>query len=446
MRGSAKLYAGYAVVMLAGLAQLKLLSIHLDKVHLGMYFALQSAIALVAEMSKLGFPLVFGHYVPKMLAEKQDTGPLGFWAFILHLGSGVVTALVCLVLYFLVKGEFVAHLPLAVAMFFPMVHYSLLSSFILSSRRPGLYSLLNAISGLSYALALFGLGSRLNLASALASGAVVYSTLSVVTWAVVRPAPGSTRILKQIASYWKYAIMTTVLSPIFVYADRLIAAGFLSYEAVAVFGVARKIETVGRNLLGVPIDVLAPESSHAWLEEDRESFLSSLRRFTRLYLLWALAGIVLIPVLGKPAILLVSSDQYVSALPYLLVLWIGATLSTLYYPYTTVARGVGNMRIFFLSDLLWTTSYLAFAFATTGPWGLWGLSLAPVVASGVALVFTRIAIFRFLRERRRGFWIEGACFAAASGFGLAGLLNPLWAIGSGVVVIAYGFWAILSRR
>ena len=441
LKGSAKLYIGYAVTLAAGFIQLKLLSVRLSMVDLGVYFALQSAVALVGELAKAGFPLVFAHFVPRFQAEGRDPRPLAFWSLLAHLLIGAVFGLVALALSRALPGAFARNLPLAVSFFYAMLHYSLASSFILSSRRPGLYSFLNSAGAVAYAALLFVLRGSLSLESALLSGAASYLTLSAAVWLILRPVPGKISQLRQILGYWKYAVMTTALGPVFTYADRLIAAAFLSYEAVAVFGVARKIETIGRNILGTPLDLLAPESSYNWLTGDRKEILRQLGRFTRFYFLWGIAVLALIPLLGKPAILLVSSSGYLPALPYLLVLWAGATLGTLYYPYTTVARGVGNMRLFFLSDLIWTGTYLAIALSLTGFLGLWALAASPLVASALTLAFARTAVFGYLGEGRRGFWPEGAAFVLSSGLAIAGLFNLWWAGGAILVCALYGLWA-----
>lgn len=445
LRGSAKLYVGYGITLIAGFVQLKMLSVRLPMVDLGVYFALQSAVALVGELAKAGFPLVFAHYVPRFQAEGRDPRPLAFWSLLSHLAVGMVFGLVALFMSRVLTGPFAANLPLAVMFFYAMLHYSLASSFILSSRRPGLYSFLNSTGAVAYAALLFVFRGSLTLENALLSGAASYLVLSGVAWLILRPVPGKFSQLREILPYWKYAVMTTALGPVFTYADRLIAAAFLSYEAVAIFGVARKIETIGRNILGTPLDLLAPESSYNWLTRNKEDILLQLGRFTRFYFLWAIAVVALIPLLGKPAILLVSSSQYVSALPYLLVLWTGATLGTLYYPYTTVARGVGNMKIFFFSDLIWTGTYLAIALSFTRLLGLWALATAPLLASAFTLLFARTTIFSYLGERKKGFWIEAAAFVLASGFAIFGLMNPWWATGAIGVCLGYGIWAWKNR-
>ncbi|MGB9589855.1 MAG: hypothetical protein ACP5QG_06500 [candidate division WOR-3 bacterium] len=441
LRGSAKLYIGYGVTLIAGFVQLKLLSVRLSMVDLGVYFALQSAVAIVGELAKAGFPLVFAHYVPRFQAEGRDPRLLAFWSLLGHLTIGIILEAIALVVSFCATGSFPSNLPFAVLFFYAMTHYSLASSFILSSRRPGLYSFLNSTGAVGYALLLLVFMRPLNLEIALLSGAASYITLSAVAWLIMRPTPGKISHLKEITFYWKYAIMTTALGPIFTYADRLIAAAFLSYEAVAIFGVARKIETIGRNILGTPLDLLAPESSYNWLTGDRKDILRQLGRFTRFYFLWGIAVVALIPLLGKPAIILVSSPQYVSALPYLLILWIGATLGTLYYPYTTVARGIGNMKIFFFSDLIWTGTYLMIALSFTWMLGLWVLATAPLFASAFTLLFARTVVFSYLGERRKGVWLEVGAFILAAGFAIGGLLNPWWAAGAIAVCGIYGIFA-----
>ncbi len=442
LKGSAKLYIGYGVTLIAGFVQLKLLSVRLSMTELGLYFALQSAVALVGELAKAGFNLVFAHYVPRFQAEGRDPRSVAFWPLLGHLVIGIIFAAVATILFVFIGGSFAGNLPLAVLFFYAMTHYSLAASFILSTRRPGLYSFLNSVGAVLYALLLLVFMASLNLEVALISGAASYLAMSGVAWLVIRPTPVKPSQLKGMLGYWKYAVMTTVLGPIFTYADRLIAAAFLSYEAVAVFGVARKIETIGRNILGTPLDLLAPESSYNWLTGDRQDILRQLRRFTRFYFLWGLAVVALIPVLGKPAILLVSSAQYLDALPYLLVLWMGATLGTLYYPYTTVARGIGNMKIFFFSDLVWTGTYLTIALSLTGFLGLWALAVAPLFASFFTLILARTAVFSYLGERKRAVWFEGVAFVLASGFAIAGLFNLWWATGAIFVCVAYGILAV----
>ncbi|MEO0139986.1 MAG: lipopolysaccharide biosynthesis protein [candidate division WOR-3 bacterium] len=443
--GSSMLYLGYGITLVAGFAQLKVLSLRLSVIDLGIYFALQSAVALVGELAKAGFPLVFAHYVPRFQAEGRDPRPLAFWSLLGHLVIGLIFGTISLILALVLPNEFTKNLPFATLFFYAMTHYSLASSFILSARRPGLYSLLNSSGAVGYACLLLVFYAPLNLRYALLSGAASYLLLSCIAWLILRPVPGRFSQLREITGYWKYAIMTTALGPIFTYADRLIAAAFLSYEAVAIFGVARKIETIGRNILGTPLDLLAPESSYNWLTRDRGEILGEMRRFTRFYFLWGLAVVALIPLLGKPAILLVSSSQYLPALPYLLVLWTGATLGTLYYPYTTLARGVGNMRIFFLSDLMWTGTYLAIALSLTGFLGLWALAVAPLFASFFTLIFARTLIFTYLGENKREFWAEGIAFILASGLAIAGLINPWWAAGAIAVTVSYGAWAALRK-
>ena len=445
LKGSAKLYIGYGVTLLAGFVQLKLLSVRLSMTDLGLYFALQSAVALVGELAKAGFNLVFAHYVPRFQAQGSDPRFLAFWPLLGHLAVGIVLGAVAIVLFLLVGGSFAGNLPLAVLFFYAMTHYSLAASFILATRRPGLYSFMNSLGAVGYALSLLVFVGSLNLQIALLSGAASYLVISGVAWLVIRPVPCKIYRMREVLAYWRYAMMTTALGPVFTYADRLIAAAFLSYEAVAIFGVARKIETIGRNILGTPLDLLAPESSYNWLAGDRQDILRQLGRFTKFYFLWGLAVVALIPLLGKPAILLVSSAQYLDALPYLLVLWTGATLGTLYYPYTTVARGVGNMRIFFFSDLIWTGTYLTIALSLTWFLGLWALAVAPLFASAFTLLFARTAVFGYLGERRRAVWVEGIAFVSASALAIAGLFNLWWAAGAIVMCVAYGIWAWKAR-
>ncbi len=385
---------GYGFTLVAGLVQLKTLATRLPPKELGLYFALQAGVVMAAELAKSGLNLLYSHEVPRREALGQEPGSLLLWGNLWHLGW-------LLLIFLVASATGLRGASLAAAGFGLQVHYSLAVSGVLARRRPGLYAALNASAAWAYALGLLAWGDALTPERAFATLAAVYGLFSALAWGFSRPKLGKPGLDRRLLRYWKFSFLTTALSPVFFQLDRVLAGAFLSLEAAALLGVARRIEIVGRNILAIPLDAMAPEASFAWTKEGRGRVLGAMRRFTWLYLGLALAGLLAIPLLGRPVISLVASPQYAPAARLLLVLWAGASLGTLYYHYNTAARAAGEMGLYFWGDAVWVGSYLLISLTLLKPLGLWGLALAPLGATACALTYSWSRVFPWLGERQR---------------------------------------------
>ena len=398
LRNTFYLYLSLLGTMVFGFIQLKILTAFLGKEEVGLFFAASGISLLLTTLSQLGFPLVYARFVPKYEAEDKKGKGKRLLAFSLSTYTMLSLPfwLVILVLSLFFRGEgLLRALLYAYPAYFLYSLLGLLLSYFVGERRMHLTALYNLTALFLFNLLLFLLRHHLTVKLVFIALFGVSLPMVAVVIAAARPSFKSLKeIRREIQPFWSFAILGSFLTPLFMYIDRALIPAFLPLSALAVFSVARRIETSARRMLGVPLSSIAPEVSYYWERggELREGFRSSFRAFVKIYLYLVVLFVSLLILLSKPLILLISSREYLSAHVYLAILLVGGTPAALYTPYTMVARSLGRMDLFFAGDLIWIVTFGVSFVPLVHLLGLTGVALSFAIAHIITLFYVFLIV------------------------------------------------------
>jgi O-antigen/teichoic acid export membrane protein len=401
LRNTIALYASFGGNLVFSFVQLKILSAYLPKDPLGLLFALQGIALIVAEASKLGFPLTFARYLPKFEAELDSDKARGLLA--LGIGAHLALGLLELLLAFLVfhlfglRSDLVRLFPLAFVSYFLYANFGLIFSAFVGRRRMVRGAVLNVGFLLAFNLTLFLRRDVLDVPGVLwvqLLTVIPFFFLSILLLDLFPLRPRG--VFREIRGFWKFSAYTSLLAPVFHYVDRIIVTAFLPLASVAVFTVGRKIDRALKNLLAIPMTSFGPEVSFA-AERGRTRMLrEGATLFARLNVLAALATFLLVILLGKLAIRVVSTEAYLGAYPVLVILASSLVPTGISAPIGMYARSIGNMKLFFSTNLMWIVVYLGTSIALVRPLGLNGVALATLIASTIVAFYSYAFVGRWI--------------------------------------------------
>ncbi|HET6348471.1 MAG TPA: lipopolysaccharide biosynthesis protein [Candidatus Krumholzibacteria bacterium] len=393
------MFVSLGATFLLNLLQLKILTACLPKDAVGSYFAASGVSLFVGTMYLFGFPMVFARFIPRYeQSHRKDRIPglLG-----LSLSSFVAFALPTLAVLFAIRsrysdGAVTSVLPIAFAAHMGLLMMSIVSSYYVGLRRMHVAAILNVIPIAGHVAGLYLIREHLSVVNAFNVLAVSSTLPLVIALVLARPRfAGVRQIVGEIRGYWRYAVLVTALSPFILYVDRVIIAGTLPLDVLGLYMVSRRLENGVNKVLTVPLFAMAPEFSARSEPRDNEHNQGMFRRFLRVY--WLLAGVLCVVVawLGPRLIPLVSTRDYLSAYPILVLLLLATVIGAVSAPYTLLARSLGRMDLYFFSDVVWLATYAIANASLISRFGVRGVALSAVLASIATLLF----VLTYVRPR-----------------------------------------------
>ncbi len=418
VRNTLYLYISLVLTTFLGFVQLKILTHFLSKRDMGLFFAASGICLVITTLIQFGFPNVFARYIPKYYAEGQPrkTGSLVALSLLLYSIFGVAIYLILLGLRLFIRGkELIDLLCLAFPAYFFYSLFALLLSVFIGERRMHLTAIFNVGYMALVNVLLFFLRNFLNLPLVfyiIFSASLIFTLISLLE--IDLQFRGIQNIRREIQPFWSYSFLNSLLAPLFVHIDRILIPAFLPYTSLAVFGVARKIEQSLRRFFGIPLNAIAPEVSFHYenRKELSDRFKTTICVFTKAYYIAVVFIIGVVILVGKPLILLVSSEKYLEAFKYLVIILIGSSFAGIYAPFTMVARSLGRMDLFFLSDLVWLSVFILIFLPLVKLLGLAGAALSFCLAYLATFVFVISAVIpKVLKIRFAEFGLLAGIFA-----------------------------------
>lgn len=396
------LYTALGFSLLLNLIQLKILTLFLSKEDVGLFFAGAGVSLSVYAILGLRFPLIFSRYIPYYEARGEESKIKTLYTLAI-LPTIILTPLI--VLFFMgVKkifpGKVSDVLPVALLSYlFPSL-LTLTAGYFTGLRKMHISALYSTLHFFPFVFLLYIARGRLTVVMAYLF--LLLSSLPVFISALflVKPSIQNYRtVLSDIKGYLAFTSLSSFITPVFQYGDRILIASFFPLEALGLFMVARRVDQLVRRFMYVPLSAFAPEVSYSWEKlVDNTKFVENFILFRDAYLFLSVSAFFLLSLLGKPVILLISSSSYLDAYPYLVILLLAIILSALYTPYNLYARSMGEMKLFFLADLTWAIMYFISFPLLAKILKLYGAALSMVSASFFAFLFT----YTYVRPRLRG--------------------------------------------
>ncbi len=345
------LYTARLVDMLASFVQVKLFTLFLSKFVVGQIFFVIGLASFISSFFFAGFPYVFPRFVPKY-GEEENYTLLNLSLLIFFLGLAITTTVGYLVyrqlnFWILYTGVYVyGVLPL-------------ISAFLIGRRKIGFLFVLTLLrAALFIALLIF---FKRTLSLDILGGIFLFSGLTTffVFWFVEGARIIYSEVIvifREIRDYWKYSFLNQFFQPVFMYLYRIITPYIAGYEILASFTVARRIDNFSRRMFQVPLDIISPEISER--DRRRDEIVPVLKEMKKFFV--AISAIVFLTfvVIGKYLILLISTRAYLDAYPALLILGVGIIISSTYSIDAVYLRSIGDMRSFFVHNLLWMIVFL----------------------------------------------------------------------------------------
>jgi len=184
--------------------------------------------------------------------------------------------------------------------------------------------------------------------------------------------------------YWAGALSFVSFS--FTDVDRYILAQVLALEVLALYDVAVRPIRLANRLLCRSNVAFQPEVTRWLTGDEHERVDLSTRIFFKLNGVLGVMTAVAMAVFAPDIIRVISSTDYVSAAPVLMILTVCLPLSTMTVPLTAVMKASNRIRDALLADGAWAVAYVALVFAMGIPFGITGVALAQVIACLVQLL------------------------------------------------------------
>ena len=246
-------------------------------------------------------------------------------------------------------------------------------------------------------------------------------------------------------SYLGWAAGLSLVALAFSDADRYLLAQVLSLELLAAFHIGARVGRLANRLLGVANLAFQPEVTRLEVEGRKERVVRSTWIFLKFNSVLAVLMTAVLIVFAREAIVLVSNEGYLTALPLLVLFALSLPLTTMTAPVTTVMKAADQVRGALWCDLAWAGCYVLTIFLLAPRFGLVGVGSAQVVACAaqllLALRLSRLPIgpgdvWRFAVKI---VFAGGVAFAPAAGYGLIVGRSSSWeAFGVKTVLFAVG--------
>jgi len=458
LRNTLSLYTSLFLTFLLNLIQLKILTFYLSKYDVGLFFAAAGISLIIGSIYQLGFPLVFSRYIPKYEVEGRIKDAKGLYSISIFSFISLALPTFIILKFFILKffqSPVIKILPISFLAYLFFFLISTSSSYFTGLRKMHLSAIFNISPFIFYNLLLYLYRDILNVQLAFVFLLVSSVPVFLVSLLLIKPPLTMKRELyREIKSFWSFSVIKTFLTPFFHYMDRVFIVTFLPMEALALYMVARRVDQAIRKVLTIPINVMAPEVSFHWERAGKTStFVDALSLFSKIYLFLGFFFFLLLVYFGRHFILLISTEAYLEAYPYILVLLGGVIIATFYTPYTLVARSLGRIDLYFLSDLVWVISYFLSFPVFVWKLGLFGAALTVLFSTFITMLF----VFFYVRPKVIPFtysctYIFSIFFITLLGFSLSlthfskmGIFSIPLLIMAGIGGIKREEWELLFR-
>ncbi len=345
------LYTARLVDMFASFVQVKLFTIFLSKFVVGQIFFVIGLASFISSFFFAGFPYLFPRFIPKYGEEENHT--LLNLSFLIYFTGLALTAAPGYLIYQQL------HFWILYAGVYVYGVHPLISAYLIGRKKVAFLFLLTLLRSAIFISLLFFFKHSLTLETLggifLVAGLstfftfwfgegvkIVYSEVAV--------------IFREIRDYWKYSFLNQLFHPVFMYLYRILTPYIAGYEILASFTVARRIDNFSRRMFQVPLDIISPEISERDMR--REEILPSLVEMKKVYVVLSASVFLIFLVAGKPLILLISTKSYLDAYPALLILGTGIIISATYSIDAVYLRSIGDMKSFFVHNLIWMVVFL----------------------------------------------------------------------------------------
>ncbi len=387
-------YLAFVINFILNFALIKILTNFLDQDTLGKFFFVSNLGLFVGGILLLGFPLIFQRYIPVYLRDNNRAKAMTLIHLpaIIHFASGLFLSIPL----FILKGSTNAIIFFS---FFVANTITLYQTALISEARILEYFLTTSPRLLLITIIIFIIRQSLNLSS-LAFINLTFNTAFLLINFTLFPLilTDWKEVVRDIKDYWKFSFLTQVLSPFFFYIDSVLIPLLLPFRDLATFQISRKLDMGARQTLEVPLQLTAPLISFKKTDELlTQDFAMKYRAFRTFYFYLALLWFLIFQFGGKFIITLISSSQYLNAYPYLLILSFTLLISSIYAPDAMLARATGNIKLFFLKDLVFIAAFLISYFPLTWKLKLPGVAISFLTAA-CATAFFHIRSFKVLHD------------------------------------------------
>jgi O-antigen/teichoic acid export membrane protein len=178
--------------------------------------------------------------------------------------------------------------------------------------------------------------------------------------------------------FWSIGLSLVALA--FTDVDRYLLSQVIALEAVSLFHISARVTRLANRLIGIPNLALQPELSRLDSEGRRERAEYATKLFLKMNTIIAVLLTLLIISFAREIVLVIASDQYLGAVPVMILLALSLPLSTITAPITTVMKGLDQIREALLSDLAWAAGYVTLLIVLGRRFGLIGVGLAQIAA------------------------------------------------------------------
>ncbi|NNF06496.1 MAG: lipopolysaccharide biosynthesis protein [Candidatus Eisenbacteria bacterium] len=395
----------FFVTAIMAFVQVKILTNFLPESKFGAWVTLVGVGALLGTLSELGLPQVLIRYGAKYDAENRLKRLQSLHAFALRVYVASLIVLVCIVWLLGTKiavwiGAEELNRTLIVLGYLAMASGTLRAlnnGSFRSLRRMSYVAYLEIAFSLLVAFGYYVFRHRLDIETVFTIFIVCSLAVAMVGMIFLRrllsglpPEISKEKIslTKEVSGYWQGAAAAGIFLVAIEFFDKPLLASLVTFEMVAIFGVAARMALFPRRLLYVPLQVLNPEITHKWESGRRDELAQDLKLFIKLELALGLLLIVPLIIFARPLILLVSNADY---LPAAQVVWVFAAvipLLCMHQPMTLFLRAIGRVWLAFIADASWLLIYLGLGSAVVGRYGLPGFVAGQLVASAFVLTYT----------------------------------------------------------
>jgi O-antigen/teichoic acid export membrane protein len=192
---------------------------------------------------------------------------------------------------------------------------------------------------------------------------------------------GTDRQFNSYGNYWLGATGLSLVAVAFTDVDRYLLSRVLTLEILSQFHIGSRVLRMANRFLCVPVLSFQPEVTRLDTERRSEAILSSTKVFLKFNAAVAWAVALTIWAFAPEIVRLVSSDQYLAAVPLLRILVLSIPLTAMTAPLTTVMKAVNRVKQALYCDLAWAVTYLCLMFVLSGVLGLTGVGIAQLIAS-----------------------------------------------------------------
>jgi O-antigen/teichoic acid export membrane protein len=261
-------------------------------------------------------------------------------------------------------------------------------------------------------------------------------------------------LLKEVGSFSLFSSVVAVAALVLLRTDPVIIKLYLPLSAVAVYAVALKIAEYGVILTKQLINVLTPLMAELHGSGEGEKIRFLLLNTTRFALAPALAGVVIVCVLGSEVLEAWVGPEFSAAWPILVILMVAGAASVPQMMASNVLTMTGHHRFTAMAAALSVALNLGASLLLIRPWGLLGVATGTLIATLAidlffvvprALRVNGIGASRFLRRLAPSVVIPSASqFTVTLGFKAALTPESLFELGlvslPGLIVFVGTFW------